>query len=1067
MVTNIATPWHKASYDQFLNERLPALLAERLPLAEYRVTPVNEKSCDLTVTLAGQNGNVDITFEAIPLPDSDGVFTIAGERRIVVPVATQEDLARAKILCVGELLYDAIAARLGKASADLPWDEDLARAWLPLNAWIAAFMDPDGAGRYTPPQRLETSNWLASVTHRRRLIVAVRERTAGPERATAPTSVIHPMESGRVCPFEMPEGPNLGHIFTIALGAEIRDGKLVTVDDHPEATLGISASLIPFIEHDDPNRILMGANMLRQWVPQARPEPALVQTGNEPGGGEVWTGRNLLTAFVSWGPGTYEDGIVVSESCARRFDTPYPLQIGDKLSNRHGIKGVVSQILPNAEMPHLADGTPIDLAFSFAALHSRMTFGQIREAVLGRVAHQTGEPAVVPPFAAPSEAELQERLAEAGLPESGMETLTMGRNGPALDEPSTVGYVYWGRLWHLAKGKLHTFVAGEWGQVLGEMETYTLRDIGAFEVAQEALNTRAVRNPDTATLRDRAAAGPITPAEPPTPVFRDLALRLRAGGIAMELDGDKLRFRFALAAEGGLALARPVPHPWLRERMLATIELPTPLTGGEWDDLWALLAPPGGWHGKDTLRAHFRDVVEANKRAARLLSGQAPARLADEAVVELTRQVQAFFSALLTPAHLRLSERQQFSGRTVLIPATDLTLAQLGVPETMAWDLFGPRTARELGGGADAEAAIAARTDGATAALDAVMARAWIILNRAPTLAPTALLAFHPVRMPGDALRLHPLLCEWLNADFDGDQAAVHVPVTEAAQREAGEKLSVAGHLRRDPELLASLLPRLDSLWGLAELGRRRDGLDELAELTGTGLSAAQGFVTRDALAEALRLVLKREGVEATLARIKTLAARGFEVAKASGASFAPFPTAAALISPAPPAGTFGTGDATSAGTAEAWETYTAEVIEALAAPTNCVPASLGPQCLMARASGHGFQQLAWLLAGRGTVTAAAGNLVLVRHGYAEGYTPEEMLASVREAREGLAQIIWQWEEMGRTFRARNIALSFHPLARALRSATPGVVFARAATLGEVDPLVDVEARLLVGLPVK
>jgi hypothetical protein len=1067
MRTRTATPWHKASYDRFLNEGLPSLLAERLPLTGYRVTPVDTHTCHITVALTGQDDEVEVEFEGIPQPDADGVFEIGGEARIVVPVATSDDLAEAQILCVGELLLATIEARLGKAPADLPWDEDLARAWLPLDAWIAAFMDADGAGRFTPPQRLEASNWLASVTHRRRLILAVRSRTAGPERTAGPRSVIHPMESGRVCPFEMPEGPNLGHIFTIALGAEIRDGKLVTVDDHPEATLGISASLIPFIEHDDPNRILMGANMLRQWVPQARPEPALVQTGNEPGGGEVWTGRNLLTAFVSWGPGTYEDGIVVSESCARRFDSPYPLQVGDKMSNRHGIKGVVSQILPDAAMPHLVDGTPVDLAFSFTALHTRMTFGQIREAVLGRIAHQAGEPAVVPPFAAPSEADLRERLAEAGLPESGMEALTMGRGGPALEQPSTVGYVYWGRLWHLAKSQLRTFVAGEWGQVLGEMETYTLRDIGAFEVAQEALNTRAVRNPNTVTLRDRAAAGSVTRDEPPTPVFRDLALRLRAGGIATELEGEKLRFRFAPATEGGLALAGPVPHPWLRERMLTTIATPTPLAGGEWDDLWALLAPPGGWHGRDTLPAHFRDVVEANKRAARLLSGQAPARLADEAVAELTRRVQAFFSALLTPAHLRLSERQQFSGRTVLIPATDLTLAQLGVPETMAWDLFGPLAARELGGDAEAEAATAARTDEATVALDAVMARGWIILNRAPTLAATAMLAFHPVRVPGDALHLHPLLCEWLNADFDGDQAAVHVPVTEAAQREAGEKLSVAGHLRREPELLASLLPRLDSLWGLAELGRRPDGLDELAELIGTGVAAAQGFVTRGALAEALRGMLKREGVEATVTRLETLAAKGFEVAKASGASLAPFPTAATLISPAPPAGTSGTGDATPAGTAEAWETYTAEVIEALAAPTDCVPASLGPQCLMARASGHGFQQLAWLLAGRGTVTDAAGHSVLVRHGYAEGYTPEEMFASVREAREGLAQIIWQWEEMGRTFRTRNIALSFHPLARALRSATPGVVFARAAALGEVDPLVDVEARLLVGLPVE
>ena len=69
---------------------------------------------------------------------------------------------------------------------------------------------------------------------------------------------------GRVCPFETPEGPNIGRAFTIAVGAEIRDRRLVVVDERPEASLGLSASMLPFLEHNDPNRLLMAANMLRQ-----------------------------------------------------------------------------------------------------------------------------------------------------------------------------------------------------------------------------------------------------------------------------------------------------------------------------------------------------------------------------------------------------------------------------------------------------------------------------------------------------------------------------------------------------------------------------------------------------------------------------------------------------------------------------------------------------------------------------------------------------------------------------------------------------------------------------------
>ena len=85
---------------------------------------------------------------------------------------------------------------------------------------------------------------------------------------------------------------------------------------------------------------------------------------------------------------------------------------------------------------------------------------------------------------------------------------------------------------------------------------------------------------------------------------------------------------------------------------------------------------------------------------------------------------------------------------------------------------------------------------------------------------------------------------------------------------------------------------------------------------------------------------------------------------------------------------------------------------------------------------------------------------------YAEGYTADELFACVAGARQGFAEVTREWERLGASFRERNVSRSFNVLTRALRAKHPGLVFASAAAAGEVDPLADVESRLLVGLPV-
>jgi len=1027
MTIDFSSPWHKASFDRFLQESLPQLLAERLPLTGYHAEPTGRYTCHIAVTLDSASGDVVCDFADLPYPDEDGIFEIDGQRKVVVPLAPTEELDTAEIACVGEQLYDHVTKHLGQAPQnDLPWEAELARAWLPLDEWIDEFMHDAQSAQW-----LEDMNWLTRHIHLRSIFVLERK------------AAIAPGQLGRVCPFETPEGSNTGRILRVAVGAEIRDGRLIIAADTPQAGLGLASSMIPFLEHDDPIHLLMGANMLRQQIVQSTPEPALVQTGNEPDAPNFWAGRNLLTAFVSWGADTFAEGIVVSQSAAQRFDTPYALEPGDKMANRHGTKGVVSSVLPDDEMPHLPDGTPVELVFNVNSTRLRMTHGQVLEAVMGRVARAEGEPAIVPPFDAPDRGEIRQRLAKASLPESGIETLTMGKDGPAFQQPSTVGYVYWGRLFHLARGKVKTSPASNQRQ--GDMETSALLAIGAYENVHEGLNTRAARKNNADDLAAHLATGPVEQAGPPTPMFADLAHRLRIAGIEASLEDEMLAFHFAPPEGDVIELARPVSHPWLRERELTEIGMCT-----EADD-YDVFSTPWYLAGKLPLLETYTQMVEANDRLARMLQSQAPEKLVQDATAQLQSRTDAFFDALLAPTHLLLGERQLFSARTVITPGAGLRLDQVALADEIAWALFGPLAIRELGGDKDA---VQARTEQAAQALDAVMARSWVVVNRAPTLSPTALIAFHPLRNPDSVIRLHPLVCEWLNADFDGDQVAVFLPITAGGQREAGEKLSVAGHVARDPALLDGLLPPAEALCGLAGLSLTDEGRREIARLIGAEVSIPEGLLTRTTLASAMHEMLDRDGVEATLAALERLTKRGFEVAKASGASLNPF-IGESLQRPPEPEGDDW----------DAWAAYQEALVESMLARTDYENPDLGPQLLAIKIGVEGMDHLRALV-GPKQCSDFDDQLVIVRRGYAEGLTPEEMFAWAAGTRKWLLQLVNEMETMAQTAREHNAPGAFSVLARARRAKHPGIVFARAAATGEVDPLRDVESRVLVGLPV-
>jgi len=1002
MTLNPTSPWHKESYDTFINDQLPQLLAARLPLSGYRVTEYAEQTCTITVAIRNGNGEIEVEYPDIPVSSERGTFQIEAQEYVIIPLALDDHLDRAEIHCVGKQLYTAIEAQLGEAPEHIPWDAALLKAWLPLTKWITGFLSGRG-------QILDTTNWLSEQRHLRAILIPNREK------------LITPGHFGRVCPFETPEGPNIGKVLRVAVGANIRDGKLVITDSSPAAGLGVSASMIPLLEHDDPNRLLMAANMLGQWVVPPDPDPALVQTGNEPNTPNFWCGRNLLTAFVSRGADTYEDGLTLSESAAQRLNFPHELEPGDKLSNRHGAKGVV----PDAEMPHLSDDTPVELLYSFMGVPLRMNFGQIREALLGRIAHLEGEPIISPAYAGMDETALESRVKKAGLPLDGMETLTLGKNGAAMERPSMVGYVYWGKTVHLSRWKMRAGREGSEAegrahglQRQAELEYQALREAGAFKVAEQIFNLQAAGRADRSVV---------------SPKFAQLQGRLNAAGIKAEIMGDSLKFSFTspMGAPIGetLTLAQPVPHPWLLERELAEV--------GVFPEL-----------------PEYEPFAEANARLARLLESQAPQSLTKGAAAQLENTAHDYVFALLAPDDLRFGNRVTYSGRAVIVPGGELRLDQVGLPEEMAWTLFGPQVAQRLGN----EQAVEDRNSRALAMLDEIMASSWVVLNRTPTTAPTAELAFHPVRFAERCIRIHPLTCRWLNADFDGDQIAVYLPLGEEAQREAGEKLSVAGHVRRDPSLIRTLSPEKDFVWALGALALTEAGRAQIKAQTSIDLPSPEEQNTQVAVEDAMADLLSKEGIENTLEITEKLRKLGEEVVRKSGASVNPFLGSSIAWIPAP-----------ESDDPERWREYVSQLSEQLAAFDDYADNDLGVHLITmkARSRPPQLRGLTWLMANRDPVTDVEGAPFILCNSHVSGLSPDEMNACVVGAREGLARFVQQWDQISQAAPAGSDHTQFSVLARARRAQYPGIVFARAAAIGESDLLADVDSRLFVGLPAK
>jgi len=680
-------------------------------------------------------------------------------------------------------------------------------------------------------QFMDNENPLAELEHKRRLS-ATGPGGLTRERAGFEVRDVQPSHYGRICPIETPEGPNIGLVGHMASFAKVNPygfletpyfkvekGKVLSeirylnayeeekyniasgdvpidergniipekvearikgepgiakreeidfIDVSPEQSISIATSLIPFLQHDDANRALMGSNMQRQSVPLLRPEPPLVMTGVEgraamdsgqvvlaqedgvvtevdanhitvklkiknkksniknyelkrfirtnqytcfdqkplvkkgekvkkgevlaDGGaisqGYLALGQNILVAFIPWRGGNFEDAILISERLVKddayssiylenfasdvretklgpeitTSDIPNvseerlkdldeegivrigaevgpgdilvgkispkgeaeltaeerllraifgekakevkdtslrmehgkkgkvigvkvfsrelghklepgvikrievevaeirKIQAGDKLSGRHGNKGVVSKVLSEEEMPFLEDGTPVDIILNPLSVVSRMNLGQVLETHLSLAAQKLGYYAISPAFSGATEMDIKKELERAGLSENGKVTLYDGRTGLPFGEKITVGFVYMMKLIHMVEDKIHTRSIGPYslitqqplggkaqfgGQRFGEMEVWALEGYGAAHILQEMLTIKSDDVPGRAAtyeaiLKGEAIKPPNVPAS-----FNLLVNELKALGLSVEVkekpQNDKTR----------------------------------------------------------------------------------------------------------------------------------------------------------------------------------------------------------------------------------------------------------------------------------------------------------------------------------------------------------------------------------------------------------------------------------------------------------------------------------------------------------------------------------------------
>jgi len=319
-------------------------------------------------------------------------------------------------------------------------------------------------------------------------------------------------------------------------------------------------------------------------------------------------------------------------------------------------------------------------------------------------------------------------------------------------------------------------------------------------------------------------------------------------------------------------------------------------------DLRPLVPLDGGRFASSDLNDLYRRVINRNNRLKRLYELHAPEvilrnekRMLQEAVDALIdNEMRSGKTTIASTGQRRalksladilkgkqgrfrqnlLGKRVDYSGRSVIVVGPQLKLNQCGLPKIMALELFKPFIASELikrGNVHNVRSAnrlIEEGTEDVWEILEEITKKSYVLLNRAPTLHRLGIQAFQPVLIEGKAIQIHPLVCAAFNADFDGDQMAVHLPITQKALEEA-EKIILSSHNLLKPATGEPIVtPTKDMVWGayyMTFLEERKKNLTAFNDINEAVLAFQLGKV---GLREQIKVRVDNKIREASVGRL-------------------------------------------------------------------------------------------------------------------------------------------------------------------------------------------------------